>query len=157
MTTELHATITGGPYAAAAARRALGGLATLVDRHRLDDISLLVSELVTNGVRHGGAGEGDVLELTVLRNGSRLRVVVTDAGPGFEGRARPRERADEAGGWGLFLVERLADRWGVERDGAATAVWFELGIDVGAPVPHGGAASRPERAPFRSLRAIAFS
>jgi anti-sigma regulatory factor (Ser/Thr protein kinase) len=126
MNTELNATIAGGPYAAAAARRALGGLRELVGHDQLEDIALLVSELVTNSVRHGGAGEDDLLELTVLRHGNRLRVVVTDWGPGFDGRPRPRNRADQTGGWGLYLVERLADRWGVQREDGSTAVWFEV-------------------------------
>jgi len=130
LTTELSATFAGGPYAAAAARRALGGLRDLIGRRCLDDVYLLVSELVTNGVRHGGAGEDDLLDLAVLRHGDRLRVVVTDWGPGFDGRARPRNRADQTGGWGLYLVERLAERWGVQRDAGATTVWFELTIPM---------------------------
>jgi anti-sigma regulatory factor (Ser/Thr protein kinase) len=126
MTRELSATFAGGPYAAAAARRALGGLGDVISNRRLGDIALLVSELVTNSVRHGGAGEDDVLELAAFREGERLRVEVTDWGPGFDGDARPRLPTDAEGGWGLVLVERLADRWGVERDGDATVVWFEL-------------------------------
>jgi anti-sigma regulatory factor (Ser/Thr protein kinase) len=128
MTRELSATFAGGPYAAATARRALGGLGDMISNRRLDDIALLVSELVTNSVRHGGAGEDDLLELAALREGERLRVEVTDWGPGFDRDARPRRPTDAAGGWGLVLVERLADRWGVERDGDATVVWFELSM-----------------------------
>jgi anti-sigma regulatory factor (Ser/Thr protein kinase) len=143
MTTELSATITGGPYAATAARRALGALRPLVGHRRLEDISLLVSELVTNGVRHGGAGERDVLELTVLRDAARLRVIVTDWGPGLNGHAHPREEGDENGGWGLFLVDRLADRWGAERHGRANAFWFELGVEVPDPGPAAKAKTRP--------------
>jgi anti-sigma regulatory factor (Ser/Thr protein kinase) len=130
LTTELSTTFAGGPYAAAAARRALGGLRDLIGRRCLEDVYLLVSELVTNGVRHGGAGEDDLLDLNVLRHGNRLRVVVTDWGPGFDGRPRPRNRADQTGGWGLYLVERLAERWGVQRDAGATTVWFELTIPM---------------------------
>jgi anti-sigma regulatory factor (Ser/Thr protein kinase) len=128
MTRELSATFAGGPYAAAAARRALGGLGDVVSHRRLGDIALLVSELVTNSVRHGGAGEDDRLELAALREGERLRVEVTDWGPGFDRDARRRRPTDEASGWGLVLVERLADRWGVERHGDATVVWFELSM-----------------------------
>ena len=133
MTTELSTTIAGGPYAATAARRALGGLRDLIGTQKLDDVYLLVSELVTNGVRHGGAGEDDVMELTALRHGNRLRVVVTDWGPGFDGRPRPRNRADQTGGWGLFLVERLAERWGTQRSDDATTVWFELKLPTRKP------------------------
>ena len=133
MTTELSTTITGGPYAATAARRALGGLRDVIGTQKLGDVYLLVSELVTNGVRHGGAGENDVMELTALRHGTRLRVVVTDSGPGFDGRPRPRNRADQTGGWGLFLVERLAERWGTQRSDDATTVWFELKLPTRKP------------------------
>jgi anti-sigma regulatory factor (Ser/Thr protein kinase) len=139
MTTELSTTIAGGPYAATAARRALGGLRGVIGTQKLDDVYLLVSELVTNGVRHGGAGEDDVMELTALRHGNRLRVVVTDWGPGFDGRPRPRNRADQTGGWGLFLVERLAERWGTQRSDDATTVWFELKLLTRKPTraaPH---------------------
>src|SRR3954451_16007836 len=84
MTRELSASFAGGPYAAAAARRALGGLGDLVSHRRLDDIALLVSELVTNSVRHGDADEDDRLELTAHRDGDRLRIEVADSGPGFD-------------------------------------------------------------------------
>ena len=63
-----------------------------------------------------------------LREGQRLRVEVTDWGPGFTRGARPSRPADAVGGWGLVLVERLADRWGVMRN-SFTRVWFE--IDLG--------------------------
>jgi hypothetical protein len=56
---------------------------------------------------------------------SAVLVEVSDSGPGFQ--HRPRRRTDAAeSGWGLFLVERLAHRWGIGREGPATRVWFEL-------------------------------
>jgi len=115
MTTELSTTIAGGPYAATAARRALGGLRDIIGTQKLNDVYLLVSELVTNGVRHGGAGEDDVMELTALRHGNRLRVVVTDWGPGFDGRPRPRNRADQTGGWGISASASVKNARGVLR------------------------------------------
>jgi anti-sigma regulatory factor (Ser/Thr protein kinase) len=84
-------------------------------------LKLLVSEVVTNAVRHGGSG-GPV-ELHATWN-SEIRVEVQDHGAGFA--PTPRDRTpDGTGGFGLFLVGRLADRWGVENDGATT-VWFVL-------------------------------
>ena len=54
----------------------------------------------------------------------RVRVEVTDHGPGFEARARDPSTQHESG-WGLYLVDQLSDRWGVSRtDG--TAAWFEI-------------------------------
>ena len=50
---------------------------------------------------------------------------VTDEGPGFDPANTGAPRADRSG-WGLFLVERLADRWGTKHEPGATKVWFEL-------------------------------
>jgi anti-sigma regulatory factor (Ser/Thr protein kinase) len=85
-------------------------------------LRLLVSELVTNSVRHV-VGSQEPVRLAVRIAGGKIRVEVHDGGAGFKpGRLEPRG-AD--GGFGLFLVERMASRWGVEtRDG--TRVWFEL-------------------------------
>jgi len=86
-----------------------------------DTLRLLVSEVVTNAVRHGGAQEPVELHLTW---NSEVRVEVSDHGHGFT--PVPRVGAlDEPGGFGLFLVGRLADRWGVETDDGTT-VWFVL-------------------------------
>ena len=52
-----------------------------------------------------------------------MRVEVTDAGPGFDPAHRPEP--SEAGGWGLRLVDAMADRWGVEVT-PLVRVWFEL-------------------------------
>jgi anti-sigma regulatory factor (Ser/Thr protein kinase) len=87
-----------------------------------DTLRLLVSEVVTNAVRHGG-GDGQPVELRARWN-SEVRIEVSDRGGGFT--PAPRLSAsDEPGGFGLFLVGRLADRWGVETDGGTT-VWFVL-------------------------------
>lgn len=86
-----------------------------------ETLKLLVSEVVTNAVRHGGS-DGPV-ELHASWN-SEIRVAVQDHGDGFS--PTPRNgRPDEPGGFGLYLVGQLADRWGVETDGGTT-VWFVL-------------------------------
>ncbi|WP_228079423.1 SpoIIE family protein phosphatase [Streptomyces profundus] len=85
----------------------------------IDQAELLVSELVTNAVRHA---HGPV-ELRVVR-GSTLLIEVTD--PVLD---PPRERAttpDDEGGRGLSLVSREARRWGTRRGSAGKTVWFEL-------------------------------
>lgn len=87
----------------------------------VDTLRLLVSEVVTNAVRHGGASRP--VELHATWN-SEVRVEVSDSGEGFT--PAPRQGPwDEPGGFGLFLVGQLADRWGVETDGGTT-VWFVL-------------------------------
>ena len=110
------------PTAAAEARAALGALDGTVDGTILDDARLLVSELVTNSVRH--AGVRDRVGLEVVSRPDHVRVEVIDYGTGFEPRPRtPDQEVDS--GWGLHLVERIADRWGV--DGTrGKRVWFEI-------------------------------
>jgi anti-sigma regulatory factor (Ser/Thr protein kinase) len=88
----------------------------------METLRLLVTELVTNSVKHTGAS---TVELTVLVGNSSVVTEVTDAGPGFDP-AKTGPPSDDHTGWGLFLVERLAERWGVDRHGGATKVWFEL-------------------------------
>jgi anti-sigma regulatory factor (Ser/Thr protein kinase) len=91
------------------------------------DVRLLVSELVTNSVRHSGSGPPESVGLDVAVDSDTIRVEVRDPGSGFEPRARDVDR-NRPGGWGLYLVDRLADRWGVVRN-HFTRVWFEIDRD----------------------------
>jgi anti-sigma regulatory factor (Ser/Thr protein kinase) len=92
-----------------------------VDDSMVPDAKLLVSELITNSVKYGSGGP---VTLEVVSDGpGHMRVEVIDDGTGFVPVARDRERT-EVGGWGLHMVETLADRWGVH-DGS-THVWFEV-------------------------------
>jgi anti-sigma regulatory factor (Ser/Thr protein kinase) len=87
----------------------------------LDDVKLMVSELVTNGIVHGSAEGEEPVMLDLLVNGN-IRCRVLDQGRGFfDGRTRP----GGAGGWGLQVVEQLADRWGMQCSPQRTEVWFE--------------------------------
>ena len=119
--------LSGGPEAVASARHAIEELADEKDLPRVDDLRLLVSELVTNSVLHGGAGPDDHVRLRVVRPDNCVRVEVYDDGPGWGEQLRSTELESDQppGGWGLMLVGALADRWGIE-DGEGTCVWFEL-------------------------------
>ena len=110
--------------APAEARQAVDELYASFPGDRLGDVRLLVSELVTNAIRHAGLDEDDVISVIVQDSPAGVRVEVADSGTGFDWTGR-ESGAEEPGGWGLFLVEQLADRWGVER-GDRTCVWFEL-------------------------------
>jgi anti-sigma regulatory factor (Ser/Thr protein kinase) len=94
----------------------------------LPDVALLLTELVANGVRHGGAG--DQAELHVLFEGRPPALHVEVANPNHApGRVRLRPPdLDAGGGLGLHIVERVAARWGV-REQPHTTVWFELDCD----------------------------
>jgi anti-sigma regulatory factor (Ser/Thr protein kinase) len=124
---SMQADVTGGPHAAARARRLVEGeLLGRLLRRVVDDVSLLVTELVANGVRHGGAGVDSSLQLLLEGTRPGLHVEVVNADH-RGGRGPARRSADLAGGGGigLNLVEQLSSRWGV-REAPDTAVWFEL-------------------------------
>lgn len=89
-----------------------------------DPIVLLLSELVTNSVVHGGHHDGDRVEVTVRRSPKAIRVEVRDPGPGFELPDVLREQH------GLQIVQELADQWGISAI-APTTVWFEIKADGG--------------------------
>ncbi len=119
------------PTAASDARRSLSVLAGRVPKDTYEDVRILVSELVTNSVRHSGLGSGEDIQvrLGVWKQATRLRVEVADAGPGFEKFVRP-STPDQLGGWGLQIVDRISDRWGVKRvNSAGSAVWFEIDLN----------------------------
>jgi anti-sigma regulatory factor (Ser/Thr protein kinase) len=94
----------------------------------LDDAKLLASELVTNSILHAGLGPNDRVRIRAIWLGTRLRVDVFDrsgmaASPPIAGSIRPTPGAQS--GWGLYLVDRLASRWGA----AAGRHWFELELE----------------------------
>ncbi|MCX5206728.1 ATP-binding protein [Streptomyces sp. NBC_00237] len=96
-------------------------------RHwRLDDLvdvaTLVVSELVTNAIRHGKAQHP--VELRVSYSADKLHVQVTD-GSSTPARLRPVSDDDESGR-GLYLVDGLADDWGVSECGTRTWCSFQL-------------------------------
>jgi anti-sigma regulatory factor (Ser/Thr protein kinase) len=119
--------IAGGVEAAWTARELLTDrLGNSTGDDTMHDLHLLTTELVTNAVLHAGAGETDKIELRVAAEPDRVRVAVTDAG----GDATPEVQdldPEIPGGMGLFLVEQISSRWGVERvPGGGNRVWFEL-------------------------------
>ena len=107
------------PEAAAAARR-------LLVREGLDPdldhtVCLLVSELVSNSVRHAGLGPDERIVFAARLTDDFARVEIRDGGSGFDPDIR-----HQAQGFGLRLVDMLASRWGVDSDSSGTRVWFEV-------------------------------
>jgi len=105
-------------------RLPVGPMAPGNARRALDEIRLLVSELVTNSVRHAGMRPEEWIGLHVKVVPDSVRVEVADGGPGFE-TGQPLPSMYQDSGWGLYLVEQIADRWGVDHD-PGTRVWFEI-------------------------------
>jgi anti-sigma regulatory factor (Ser/Thr protein kinase) len=108
------------PASVAEARGAIGDLLEGLDGRTRDATRLIVSELVTNAVRHGPERP---ISLRVERDGERIRGAVEDQGEDTIAISR-QASASKDGGFGLQLVDALSDSWGVE-DGS-TRVWFEL-------------------------------
>lgn len=108
-----------------APRQARGQVAALhaeLEPSLLATARLLVTEVVTNSVRHAGA---DAVELAVSVDPERVRVEVENPGSPF--RPRTREESEKPDpGWGLFLVDELSDGWGVQGDSDRQRVWFEI-------------------------------
>jgi anti-sigma regulatory factor (Ser/Thr protein kinase) len=103
-------------------------LATRVSGGALDDVRLLVTELITNALRHAGLRPGDEIGLKAELSGGTVRIEVRD--PGRDGPVAMGPPGEQGGGYGLYLVERLTSRWGVEaHDG--TMVWAELSAGQG--------------------------
>ena len=116
----------GGAAAVRCARRAVREeLSDALPEPRLGDVELLVSELATNSVRHAGCDESRELAMDTDVTPERVRVQMIDRGRGFEVRAPEPPPEGASSGYGLVLLERLADRWGVQRDDGF-CVWFEV-------------------------------
>jgi anti-sigma regulatory factor (Ser/Thr protein kinase) len=114
--------LSGGPTAPSRARAALRSLEHTVADLR-DDVDLLVSELVTNSILHAHA---DHIELHATSDSERVRIEVSDLGPGFdEAEARREPSLTGEGGYGLHIVNSVAHRWGVNGRPYA-GVWFEI-------------------------------
>jgi anti-sigma regulatory factor (Ser/Thr protein kinase) len=141
----LSLTLTEEAGAAAAARRGLLEGNGLLPPAIRDDVLLLVSELVTNAVRHAGAGPERPVQVQLLHGPRGVVGAVVDDGPGFTRRPNP-STGNESGGWGLFLVDQIADRWGVDCTTCGSRVWFEIeyeGMTGDLPAP-------PQQPPSRS-------
>ncbi|MDP9329931.1 MAG: YihY/virulence factor BrkB family protein [Actinomycetota bacterium] len=103
---------------------AVRDLSRRLDQRTLKDVELLVSELVTNALRHGQPRADGTIGLVLEVADNRVRVVVEDSGKHFHWeRASPGE--ERLGGYGLQLVDSLATAWGYSEDGTK-AVWFEI-------------------------------
>jgi anti-sigma regulatory factor (Ser/Thr protein kinase) len=121
------------PNAAGAARSALTALEAHVDDETAYQLQLVVTELVTNSVRHSGVSPVGSVGLDVRVAPDRLFVEVSDPGPGFapEVREATPDDLDRTGGWGLLLVDQLTDSWGVVHDDL-TRVQFEMSLENAA-------------------------
>ena len=98
-------------------------LASRITSGALEDVRLLLTELITNSLRHADMKPDDEIAVKAELVDGTVRIEVSD--PGRDGPVEVRRPGARGGGYGLFLVDRLTNRWGVDRhDG--TTVWAEL-------------------------------
>jgi anti-sigma regulatory factor (Ser/Thr protein kinase) len=122
--TERRFKFRGLPQAVGAARRALREWERHFEPDMFYDLSLCVSELVTNTVQHGELA-GDEIELVVRRGEALARAEVRASQPDVAVTPSPVATSSS---WGMFIVDRVADRWGVDRSRRGTAVWCEIDL-----------------------------
>jgi anti-sigma regulatory factor (Ser/Thr protein kinase) len=117
---ELDMTLPPRPESVGEARHALSDVLDGLDERIQDGVTVIVSELVTNAIKHG---PDRPIALRIWRDGEAIRGEIEDEGHGRLEIWRESDRGPE-GGYGLPIVEAMSDRWGVS-DGN-TCVWFEL-------------------------------
>jgi hypothetical protein len=114
----------GMPQAVGAARRALRQWESHFEPILFYDLSLCVSELVTMSVQQRDPADDDEAELAVRRSTAVVRAEVREHRPDLVVRSAPARTGND---WGMFIVDRVADRWAVERDSGAR-VWCEIDL-----------------------------
>jgi anti-sigma regulatory factor (Ser/Thr protein kinase) len=118
------------PVAAFEARKALRDCLHMLDQGSLDLLQLLTSELVTNNLKHAGLTQTDWIGLQVRAKRDWIRVDVIDHGRRFEPRVPVSKSSEDPSGWGLFIVNQKADRWGIIDRQGARHVWFEVRVPI---------------------------
>jgi anti-sigma regulatory factor (Ser/Thr protein kinase) len=116
--------VCGGVDAPALARREILTRYDWPSQRLRDEAAIMLAELVTNAVLHGGVRPDDKVRVDVEIADRTVTFSVFDPGPGFEP-AAPNAPGPSAG-FGLIIVDRLAQRWGVVSGAAGTRVWFAL-------------------------------
>lgn len=111
-----------------AARRYVRGVLENSGQRDTYDAELLVSELVSNAVRHSESGDADGLVTVVVANcGETIQIAVADKGSATCAPGIPAEPDEDAeGGRGLWLVREVSLSWGWHEGTAGRIVWFQL-------------------------------
>jgi anti-sigma regulatory factor (Ser/Thr protein kinase) len=99
-------------------------LASALTGQAVADVELLTSELVSNAIQHARTDGDGTIRLDIGLTPEAIHVCVVDGGTGFDPIQILQDPHPDEGGWGLFLVEELSDRWGI--DDQPHGVWFEF-------------------------------
>jgi serine/threonine-protein kinase RsbW len=103
-------------------------------RDAVQNTQLVLTELLANEIKHGRYAPGDPLMCKVDMRRSTVHIEVRHIGPPFEMPAAPVHPSLEMRetGWGLALITRLADRWGVSEEAGTRRVWAEIDLSFRA-------------------------
>jgi peptidoglycan hydrolase-like protein with peptidoglycan-binding domain/anti-sigma regulatory factor (Ser/Thr protein kinase) len=112
------------PDVAGTARQMIDSMTTDLSGSKRHDLMLLTTEVVNNAVRHAARDVESDIRVEVLVSRTQVRLEVRDRGPGFDVPQLPEPGEEQSGGWGLYLIDAIADRWGVEHE--PTTVWLEV-------------------------------
>lgn len=118
------------PVAARRARESLRDGLPMLDPDSVDSLELLASELVSNGIRHAGLAPSDSIGLKVRLSGDLIRLEVHDRGRRFEPRVPLAKSAEDQSGWGLFILDRMSERWGISHGPRGRLLWSELRLPL---------------------------
>jgi hypothetical protein len=113
------------PESARRAREQIEPFRGSIDEATFIDLCLLVDELVVEAL-HGSddAALPDPIKVRAEMDERRVRVAVAEGGGAYRLPSRRPEPGDP--GFGLHLVQRLSDRWGIRRERDRATVWLEL-------------------------------
>ena len=111
-----------------------------VDDDLLERSRLALTEVITNSVKHARLRPSQTIDVQVALLAALLRIEVTDDGVGFRPPVSRPERGSVADGWGLWLIDQLTDRWGVDCS-HSTRVWLEFDREPGGRGPASDAPS----------------
>jgi anti-sigma regulatory factor (Ser/Thr protein kinase) len=120
--TERRFRFSGLPQAVGAARRALREWERHFEPDLFYDLSLCVSELVTKSIQRAEPVSGHEIELAVSRHEDLVRAEVMEE---HRDVVVTQPASMDGEDWGMFIVDRVADRWGVDRS-RGTRVWCEI-------------------------------
>jgi anti-sigma regulatory factor (Ser/Thr protein kinase) len=112
------------PESARLARERLSPFRGSLDEESFVDLCLLVDELVVEALNAEDGEHGGPIELRAKEEGDRIRVVIAEGSGSYRLPSRRPEPGDP--GFGLHLVQRLSDRWGMRREPDRATVWLEM-------------------------------
>jgi anti-sigma regulatory factor (Ser/Thr protein kinase) len=112
-----------------------------------DDAAVILSELISNALRHARPLPSGDIRVAWSRQGDLIQLAVSDGGAMTEPR-RARATLSSLGGRGLGIVETLADGWGVLHEDGGTTVWATLHS------PHSANTNGSGRSPFEAPQSM---